>query len=451
MTSITTQNPDSEMFGYIAKNLQTILSIPHSTRWVTDWLFTNLTNTPFHTQHPITPETISNSIAIHSALHVDIPPALRSYSPKSSTAKIEEDALFLPVANIGTLTVGYFFCVDTPSNDRSVKATSLTHPFTGRFVHDARENTLLKLIYGGTPPIISICWRQDRKVISAEFPSEEYAWKSLPTKPTRIVSNMHSCRSHCELSPTQSHLPWIVNKNGALSDGVPPAVNAQTTTSSSSLASSHLVQAQHELSRLLTDQYTCPGFRVDHLSPTTGEYQSCFTGNTDSISAATDTYAARILRITFSQAYYTGVLCIGRDERILQCIEHTTKTQPDEECATEEKIARILPRTYGAESVGDEEEQVTSITHNREYVLQERKKRNRLSAARSNARKILWKKEMREEIETLREQEKELLEVERAMKKENEILRRLASTEGYSAEEEMDVVSCSKTPRSSAE
>lgn len=268
-------SPPPSVSEQIAKALEIVLRIPRANRTVADFLFTDLTENPFHPSYVLPPTAWHNSVTLHSDSSLNTctnalyPPAAThmSFSEQMLPTETSECLLksffhltLLPIAHLPPYTLGYAFNYTPPDSTIRFDANPFSAPRLSRFVFDPYTSEVVLSTYGGTPASIGLhsiltsttSVREHRIMV---IPPMQYQWPHLPSIGMWMVSCVeYRIPSHSSVSeppsaeiisidttlpedPFPSHRmelpsaapsyqPWLLSHTGQLSDGtnpIPPA------------------------------------------------------------------------------------------------------------------------------------------------------------------------------------------------------------------------------------
>lgn len=229
----------------------------------------------------------------------------------------------------------------------------------------------------------------------------------------------------------------------------PDRVLQEIKNYSSTGSSTGLHNAGQQIRRALVDEYSGAGVRMDALHVGSGNYFSTFTGRVSYSLSPVEDVVNNLMRETFRHVYYLAMLDVKGDNSVLSCnsvisnlgnkvsnAANNTTENKIENCMGIQTVHRQQSTTRRAKRRAGHITGEAAIAEQR--MLEERKKRNRLSAARSNARKRAWEASMQKELEQNRELQKELSDREQKLKNENSKLR--AALQGPGGKAGMDVI-----------
>lgn len=523
------QAPPNAIGMQIATCLRSILRIPLETRWVCDFLFSNLTMSPFHYNIPLAPESFKNALNMTIRQEILVPNTL--FSQMSCTEAMQEerdafhksstkvstkvDTMFVPVASMDNMCVGYAFGVAGAQEEMDIGVASnpFRPPFTGRFAFDLARGDLLVVVHGGTPVSVGLKGMVMRKDVCREqytitVPSEEYGWGFLPSRATCMLSSEEyrvgtdggdvgegedDGKAGCvddvlkyldfvldgdstdgDMTKwmgenAKSHMPWFVSPAGSIADGLPVChVQATNWTSSSAFAFDAISLSVRGIEKCLLGSFYGPFVRMDCVHALTGLCSSEFTGRITYVLEVAQDSVVGILKEAFAQLYYMSVMCLQTDGRLcgggnedigeggsastsgtgeIFSSEAEDALREGEVVAgvdvdggkarveswerSTKKLAVLAPRCERVEEGGAENTVCVSDGNggmSRERMLEERRKRNRLSAARSNHRKKERVEGMRREVEVNH------VRVEQLKKRRDEVVRENAELKRRVAE-----------------
>ncbi|CDF34312.1 unnamed protein product [Chondrus crispus] len=284
---------------------------------------------------------------------------------------------------------------------------------------------------------------------------------SSPVNSSSTTSNGTDFSFHTALPA--SELSWILSSAGSTPDGVGvPRVPGANDTSSGSFNMNSLVDSLATIEKSLKGSFYGPKVRKDVLHPLTGELVSRCTGKVRASIDNVDASSLFHLRKIAAQTYYSSVLSVAPDARLLPLSlasrpfisAPTTSTnlrQPTDEprrkqgrtepqhrpapapLAPRPVVTISLPPGLPHPEVLQLPEPIASTTippaptdekSAREAKLEAKRIKNRLSAARSNQKRRAQLEAQKQELAELRERVQELKWRETKVSEENEILKR---------------------------
>lgn len=361
--------------------LRSVLQVAYDLRWVADFLFTDLDISPFHKSLPLPPYTFETTFSIDVHQHMNIfphPKARRSTGNSNDAVETGEEevplpvelvgepdvnktddtllhTIFVPVATHSFATVGYAFVSHPQTLPNCIPSNPLMPPLIARFVLDERDDTLIYINRGGTPPSLGI--RAMRRAIlpnvrehfSFVVPDAPYVWPRLPTSATWMLSHIEtdtvsfvppppSRKSLCQiqlpnLDPTvQDASPWPISDEGTLSDGLTIALNyvldtdivpvpRDTTTAAAMFTPDVRHAALKALAAIHSGTFHSAGIRMDSLDGLTGTFRSCVTGAVVNAHAVTMPLVEDGLRLRFVQAYLSESCSVPQDVPLIRVPE----------------------------------------------------------------------------------------------------------------------------------
>lgn len=356
--------------------LRSVLQVAHDLRWVADFLFTDLDQSSFHKSLPLPPHAFGTtfSIDVHQHMNVFPPPKSKPSSESGSdAAKAEEEeeeeiplpvelvgepdvtktddtllhTIFAPVAAHSFATVGYAFVSHPQTLPNCLPFNPLMPPLIARFVLDERDDTLIFINRGGTPPSLGIrAMRRGvlpncREHFSFVVPDAPYVWPKLPTNATWMLSHVETdTASYVPPTPSRTSLgqlqvpeldlsvqdasPWPVSDQGVLSDGLTIALNYEldsdivpipkdTSTAAAMFTPDVRQAALRALAVIHSGTFHAAGVRMDAFDGLTGKFRSCRTGAVVYTHAATMPIVEDGLRLRLVQAYLSETSCVPNE------------------------------------------------------------------------------------------------------------------------------------------
>lgn len=508
--------------------LKSVLKPAYETRWLADFLFTDLSKSTFHTTLPLHPQTFQTLVATDitqtvtlkpdplyppAAAHGPLPKELIKDMPEDTVDETVLHALYMPIAALGPHTVGYVLCAHAEDMPNCMPHNPLVPPFKARFSFDARTQTLLTVIRGGRPHSIAIRAvryahaQPMREQFNFVIPDAPYAWPALPTTVTWMLSfvevevaarvpqtpsralarTFHSLfeTSACVRPERVDAAPWPVGLDGVLTDGLRPdfCEGSGNDTSVTAFTASTRSHANQSLSNFLKGDFQSPGFRIDALEGMSGRFSSACTGGVRLLHTVTKDLCVDILRRRFLSDYFACVLAVSADgglsalpeacasgSRLGICVNGRRRRLVDkqqgrarwEDCpsgsgreptCTDSPTgtgSALVPRgdraDVGGQAVRIEKRPslmpvsmpVSMPVDNMqgaeagrketcEDMLQARRKRNRLSAARSNEKKRVWMAKLEQDVRAARLHVEELTRRRDVARRENNMLKVLVA------------------------
>lgn len=297
-----------------------------------------------------------------------------------------------------------------------------------------------------------------------------HSYVHLPPLPVKLVSDMPRLDSSAESTTPEPHQAF-----SPLSVSHSPAAPFAQSRFAGPLAALLISRA---------GAFRGPFLRIDTLQPVTATYETNFTGAIDACVTQLRGQPVSDIERTFADMYYLGVLSVAPDQHFIHIdgLDSTTFAPPhaairrenedlhgdDEsqfgvihEAGRETTYTTILPTdptrkpwavTGVLGSVGSSTfpriapaqlaprfpppathpdkmpvATVVSKELQQKRMLQARKHRNRMSAARCNLRRREWLEEVPREIERNRKRAEELLSRRREVKRENDRLKSLVA------------------------
>lgn len=491
------QGCDSLSQTGVSKLLKSVLEMAYDNRWVGDFLFNDLSSSPFHQSLPLPPHAFSTSFSIDITQRINLmpdplypPAATHGPLPKTLIGDLPPDyvdetllhSLYTPVATIGDHTVGYAITTHPTDVVKCMPHIPLIPPFVARFVLHAQTGALLLVWRGGTPPSLAVRLVRRAKLTTLRehfnlvVPDAPYRWPHLPVAATWMLSHIESDTQlpadlhglslgetiDAALSAPPGHsrvrdaTPWPVCEHGALADGsqplfdAPPLMCIEDQGTTASAFNTHVRTASITVLRdVLYGSFLSPGFRIDSLNGMTGIFSSAFTGVVTLAHSPTQSNRVRVLHDRFISLYYATVLAVTCDTALSTVApDHPSNRnggvavdgaeglwEDDNDTlwndltmiATDaDGVPHASERSSAKSANGTELMRAKAMTdRERNGMLADRKRRNRLSAARSNERKRLWVAQLEQDVQSGRERVAELTRRRNQMHQENASLRKL--------------------------
>lgn len=373
--------------------LRSVLQVAYDLRWVSDFLFTDLDQSPFHKNLPLPPHAFSATFSTDVHQHMNIFPSFVNDSPEKlshgcpdmdeddnplppelvgepDTTKTDDMLLhttFTPVASHAFVTVGYAFVTHPQDLPNCLPFNPLMPPLIARFVLDEHDDTLIYVNRGGTPFSIGI--RAMRRAVlpncrehfSFVVPDAPYVWPQLPKSAIWMLSSIETdAATFVPPAPNRRSLsmivlpglhdivkdasPWPITDDGALSDGLTLSFafsnpsHTPTITNPSTAAAMFTPEvrraALNALATIHSGTFRAAGIRMDALNAITGRFQSCVTGTVSSVHVTTTPLVADGLRLRFVQTYLVESSAVSYDAPLLlpsiPVQDHTPSVFPDD-------------------------------------------------------------------------------------------------------------------------
>lgn len=218
-TSTANQNGLVPVASQLRQSLETALLLPKSNRSISDFLFSELLNSPFHRNHPLPPAKLSTCVTLSTAQRFQTnpnllyPPSIHhtpfpnhlvtSSLPADPTVTSLRHAIYIPVATLPpTYTLGYFLDHDPDHDNVCFRANPFAPPCAGRFVSDSLTGDIIHIVFAGVPKCIGIrasvavtdCHQGVLSSCVEQYllavPAVEYEWPYLPKLPIWMMSQI---------------------------------------------------------------------------------------------------------------------------------------------------------------------------------------------------------------------------------------------------------------------
>lgn len=540
MAPFETLDPDSSLSKQdLSRLLKYGLRVCYSKRWVSEWLFGDLTSAIIKKDHIVPPHAFDHGIHLSVVSCISIP------GSKQPFREVTGNMAYIPIAHLDEVTIGYAFTFQIGEEVDCGFPSDLPFqtPFIARFAFDHRSGgDLVFTNYGGNPKRIGISCgifgQPGGQQYTFVVPAAEYTWDNLPDDPSIVMQSvervspgspissgdsgdenisekeqvqdsqgiLNSIRSSWEninnsdvaldnfiedptstLPPlnsdfasemlssnnpstnsslpasitelnnidlssrstkrkqedtsvldavvnTLSHTPWMISPDGRVTDGISSlGMGGGTETSSGIFDMTELNDCIQGIESAMINRSFGIGRRLD-----TVEHQPNIPPGMHFEFQIADKVIQNILRKNCTQVYYDVVLPVGLDNRLLK------STAP-------KRFKKLAPRPDGV-PITSNKSLITGKVNNasgkdscvcgqvncpcmvaraekKAKIIEERKKRNRLSAARSNEKRKQKLKIMQQDLEESQEKMNKLKEKQKQVMKENELLKnQLAST-----------------------
>ena len=232
---------------------------------------------------------------------------------------------------------------------------------------------------------------------------------------------------------TLSRTPWMISSEGQVSDGIfSLGMGGGTETSSGMFDMTTLDECIQNIEAAVINRSFGIGRRLDTIQ----EQPTLPAGMRIEFQIA-DNYIQNILKKNCIQVYYDVILSVGADHRLLQSAApkrlKKLAPRPDDVPITSNRNLLTNGKANKIEKDSCACGQLNcpcmaARAAKKAKILEERKKRNRLSAARSNEKRKQKLKAMQQDLEESQQKMSTLKEKQQQIMKENEHLKnRLAS------------------------
>lgn len=410
-------------------------------RWVCQWILDGITQSPFHKHYVLPFQLFHNATTFTTDSRFN-----DTYVSNSLYIQCEGHFTNIPVHTKDNITVGYIisFASDSQHRRYTDDRPPFSSPFVGRFFFDHITNNIVTFIPSLQHEVISISAFGDNQYIFI-VPLKEYTWDYLPDDPPIILKGLTSfddlnklpywsvsndpksdinlinnidltqhdvqeLLSQMTLSSTQPlssstiSLPTTArNSYSKLQTYLTTLLNQTSLTNQiKPFSSSHTLTPEQQntyktkLITALDSRFFTLGSRIDdsdQLLP--GYFQMTCLRNLHHFLQCCDDKVTQAVNLRCAHVYYSTMLSICVDAPVLRQ-PHIAPATPSQEVRNEKPRKR---RTGSC-----------VIEKDREAVLKERQHRNRLSAARSNARKQQRVAQMERELVMSRSHLKRLQE-----------------------------------------
>ena len=413
--------------------------------WVTAWAFDNILISPFHHDYLLPIHMFQNPIIIRGES--------RYYDPYVSTIlnnQCEGHNALIPVYSKNNITVGYSLAFPSDFEKLANKSNRapFTPPFIARFILDHSTNDFIMIIPSEQYQIFSIAVFGITNHSQHTFivPAKEYTWDDLPDDPIvglhafatspymknidgRICNfempNSSELRQINEIDVTPEDVQGLMSKLSISPNQQITSVKNISNTTSMTTSSRNCLYIEYESYQRIG--LALSNFQLTKQEEITFEYSilkilnnySVFVGeriDTNVIQVPDYDFMTKVrsfhhyfesCNMTIRRAmgskcahvYYSATLSFSNDRLLL---ENQLKEILDEEEKIQEKVKR---------------------KETKKNILEERRKRNRLSAARSYEQKKQAFKKMEEELETSKVVIKKLKEKHRIESERNRQLK----------------------------
>lgn len=259
------------------------------------------------------------------------------------------------------------------------------------------------------PPDFS-CWCSD-------FLSDQAEPMEVPSPPTPSCPNPVSMEDTVKLiQPLLStdDSPWSV---------APPAPAEPAPSSSSALDMSSLTAALAELETLMAGKFFAPRLRRDVMDPYTGEVISRHTSELRATLQPAPLHESRVLREIAAQAYYASALAVSTDRLLTHPPRLSPKDSRPHPMLAPKPVEPVCQHCqhHVVEFVMPPPEDAQATL---EAKKEAKRRKNRLSAARSNLRRKEREQAQEKELVDLKERAQVLRGVEEKLRRENIELKR---------------------------
>lgn len=424
--------------------------------WVCSWVFDNIMTCPFHTDFLLPIHFFQNPFVFRAETRF-----YNSYVSTILNSQCEGHNNLIPAYSRDNITVGYSICFSSDSERHANRTNRIPFfpPFIARIVLDHTNNRLMFFIPSVSTQLIALLVYtvSDSSQFTFIFPAKDYDWDSLPDDPMiafqasgvspkmtnvngplptyEVPSNGITHLNETDLTPKDvaelmSSLSISkTNSNNTTNESATPFSNAiaaairrnnwsntifgmhsyqslkNLTPSSHLLSHDQWLKFDREAANIMDKLTVYFGNRIDENPVKVGGYDYIkgkrrhhyvFERCEGRVSQAVGPKSAHI--------YYSAMLSLTPDRRLLQNVsfdqspEDISNVENDQLDSKEETKAENIPKP-------------------RHVVLEERRKRNRLSAERSNAKKREKLRNMKIELESSRVR---IMELKRRQMKELE-------------------------------
>ncbi|CAN8066214.1 unnamed protein product [Agarophyton chilense] len=424
-------------------------------RWVAEWLFSD-PHTRFHR---------NLHVALSAFDHAHPLSIMHSFQGQNSTRNLASEMLLIPMANMNAITVGYI----------TLRGGSNWHGHVGRYAFHSQSAEVLMVVNNYTPDataVMAVIPQPDTvKQFLITCPVLEYSFNNLPNQaftvhvaerdqtsknspqqiahqlqafPASIDRLLELCSTNDSMLPSSSYhsdllslldldppsqLPWIIDSASSLSDNIGIPANPGTAdTSSGAFNLTAISDSIRHIENTLHGTFL--GTSEIHY-PLALAFESPVKQTIVSIAAA-DSLEATLLRRYAVKVYFDATTPVISDEKYLalpsfpySVTAEPSPSQPQNSTGNDKQyFRRIAPSPM---TVASDNPTVAKADADlaRERTLEARRRRNRLSAARSNdKRKEKWKRKV-QTLQELRERMKNLLSKQQQLVEENGMLRKL--------------------------
>ncbi|PXF47604.1 hypothetical protein BWQ96_02583 [Gracilariopsis chorda] len=440
--------------------LSRTLQLASQHRWVAEWLFSD-PDAKFHGNIALPLSTFDKGYAV-SVMHI--------FQHATHSRHLASNLLLLPVASIGSVTVGY-----TVSQGRTGQLN------TGRYAFDSRVDEVVLVLHSYTPQATALMaiapGSDDAYQYLVLCPNGHYSFNNLPNQAISVQVGKRQGNSfsasllnsqphqpnHLQSLPDSveellkipvpfdterssgeetdlllaaeidlpSQLPWIIDESSRPADNVGiPATPGNADTSSGAFNFDALSESIHDIERAICGRFSTS--ESAHMSFTKDFELPQRTVVDISTASAFD---ANLLRRRAVTEYFAATAPVVTDERYLPFVLPSNpqallpmpqEDQPMGHSAT--RPTTIAPKPLPVSNTDRQTMQSnTAAQQARERMLEARRRRNRMSAARSNERrKQNWNRSM-QTLNSLKKRVHELETRRAQLVEENDVLRHIIS------------------------
>lgn len=444
----TSSNPSHAL----TTSFRNILRPLYLHEWVSNWALSNILNSPFHHDAILPLHIFRDSIIISADSRF-----YKAFVSTTLQIQCEGHLTFIPVHTNSThnITIGYCICFASDSQHlyKIQSRPPYAPPYIARFIIDHESNNLLMFIYSVQYNVIILLAFTPFTHYTFILPPKSYSWDLLPDNPPIALQGLAispnlSTTSSSSFPTPHPHQINHLNKVDLTSSDVEELLSKMTlSTMSPSSSSSYLttdlssnsaknpktitptptmqsytekILFQSSVRDLLGNRLFSLGNRFDTTSDFyPGEKQIQSLPYLHHFLQVCDSDMTKAVAPKCAHIYYTLLLSISSDGPLFRtpCV---VKEEQSMQGNTE--FCELLPNPEKIE-MKEEREIAANEEQDREFVLKERRRRNRLSAARSHARKTerleLMEKELRESkiaVTQLREEQERVLQKNRELK-----------------------------------
>lgn len=380
--------------------------------WVSSWAFENLLTSPFHHDYLLPIHLFQNPIIIRGEA--------RYYEPYVSTVlntQCEGHNGFIPAYTNDNMTIGYSlaFPSDFEKLANKMNRSPFNPPFIARFILDHSTNTLIMIIPSAKHQVFSIAFFGITNNSQYTFivPAKEYTWDSLPDDPLIGFVSFATSPHMINIDGTQYdfELPNTDLRQINETDVTPKDVadlmsnlsissnhkNSSTSNHTSSTCMTVPSLDYQRIVRILSDfqqvnqiKFTSSNFILSKIQQTRFEQSILMILNKYNVFVGD-----RIDTNPVEVPGYDFMIQVRSYRHYFEASNMTIRQAMGSKCAQVYYSATLsLTADYRLLEKPLKEKET------RAKILEERRKRNRLSAARSYEQKKQALKKMEEELES---------------------------------------------------
>lgn len=455
-------HPTVELNSIFRKRLQPM----YLHRWACDWAFDNISDSAFHQDNLQPPQLFSQLVLI--SVNTDDP---KEHGSLSLSLLMEDPCAcqiaFVPCHKSEQITLGYVICFASIEVKKQEELWPFAPPFLARFILDHEHQSLTMIIPSFNQNIIAIhsADLSTNSQYSFIIRMNEYDWNTLPNHPLAVLQS--------DTSPLGCHEIETINSRNAESDRnqlmknicvsgdeITGLLRNVNLSSKKDTSFSNNIQSQTTTHNQFINSSSSRSFdesnRISYADdpqlyePFRNAIKDIFCKTRFSIGRKIDSnpthipgyshisrapHSHYIIRMksdtdgktvapSCAKIYYGGTLHLDIDSPLfvgssmfysqIQTIRYPSRS------VTQEPL--ILPRPETTQILNTKSNG-RGKKHDRQTIIAERKKRNRLSAAKSNAKKQEQLEMKEKELQKNKRHVKTLEELKNRRMQENERLR----------------------------